>query len=125
MSSAEAENAVYSSCAKEVKFISQLLADLGVEVPKPIIIWCDNSAAVSTITNVGATARTRHYDRWVHYGREQYLDNFSKPSWLPTNVNVSDIFTKPLDKHTFFKFRAALLNFNHELVPTDLSDKIY
>eukprot|EP00966_Prymnesium_polylepis_P096209 2229217-Prymnesium_polylepis.1 len=65
-------------------------------------------------TFVGSKARTRHFDRWIHFGREQYIDNFSTPKWIPTAIQVADIFTKPLDKTTFLKFRAALLNTTHD-----------
>ena len=62
------------------------------------------------IKDVGSKGRTRHYERWLLYGREQYLKRISVPEWVPTSLQVADIFTKPLDPTTFRKFRAALLN---------------
>ena len=44
------------------------------------------------------------------YGRWQYLHNISKPVLVPTKSQVADIFTKPLDKTSFLKFRDILLN---------------
>ena len=38
--------------------------------------------------------------RWLLYGREQYLKRVSIPEWVPTTLQVADIFTKPLDLTT-------------------------
>eukprot|EP00966_Prymnesium_polylepis_P320054 7376446-Prymnesium_polylepis.1 len=100
-SSAEAEAVVYSYCCRELKFISHILEDWQFPVVKPLILYCDNSAAITFVKDVGSKARTRHFDRWIHFGREQYIDNFSTPKWVPTTIQVADIFTKPLDKTTF------------------------
>ena len=64
----------------------------------PAKVHCDNDAAVSTVMKPGATQRTKHYEAWVMYGREQWLNKVSKPEWIATTYNVADIFTKPLDK---------------------------
>ena len=70
-------------------------------------------AAVSSIKNAGSTQRNRHYERWLQYGREQYINLISKPLWISTEVMIADIFTKPLDKTAFLKFRAILLNYKN------------
>ena len=88
--------------------------------PKPVPIYCDNQAACLSIRNVGATARTRHYENWLAYGQEQFLDLVSTPIWIETTVQVADIFTKALDKTTFLKFRAALLNLAYDGLPHDI-----
>ena len=79
----------------------------------PITIKCDNQAAVASIKNNGTTQRNRHYERWLQYGREQYLDLVSAPLWIGTELMIADIFTKPLDKAAFLKFRAQLLNYKN------------
>ena len=87
-----------------------------VKLKLPIKIYCDNQAAIANIKNVGATARTRHYENWLTYGREQFLSRISHPEWIGTLEQVADIFTKALDKTTSLKFRAALLNLYHDAV---------
>ena len=54
----------------------------------------------------------------MHIGREQFLTKFSLPKWISTIHQVADIFTKALDKTTFLKFRAAILNLNFDHTPT-------
>ena len=117
-SSAEAEYAVYATCAKDLKCIIQLLQDLGVTFKHPVQIFCDSKAAIATITNIGATARNRHFERWMHIGREQFLSLFSIPIWISTKDMIADANTKALDKTTFLKFRAALLNLKFVHSPT-------
>ena len=110
--SAEAETAAYSKAAKEVRYVTNIIGPEGfqLKLSLPITIKCDNQAAVSTIKNAGSTARNRHYERWLQYGREQYLNLISQPLWISTEVMIADILTKPLDKAAFLKFRAGLLN---------------
>lgn len=97
---------------KDLRFIINVLGFDGLQaiIELPIAIHTDNEAAVSTIKNPGATARTRHYERWVLYGREQYLKRISFPRHVYTKKQIADIFTKALDKTSFLKFRDALLN---------------
>jgi hypothetical protein len=117
-SSAEAETAVYSTSAKDLRFILNVLGPDGLKmsIMNPVAIYCDNEAAVSSIKKVGATGRTRHYDIWLTYGREQYLSRISTPWWVSTTEQIADIFTKALDKTTFLKFRAAILNMHQDTV---------
>ena len=55
--------------------------------------------------------RTRHYERWLLYAREQYLENFSVPMWINTGDMIADIMTKALDKTTFLKLRRMMLGY--------------
>jgi|EP00966_Prymnesium_polylepis_P337193 hypothetical protein len=42
-----------------------------------------------------------------------YMLNMLSPWLIPTNLNVADIFTKLIDKYSFFLFRAYLLNLDN------------
>ena len=55
-------------------------------------------------------SRNRHYERWVLYGREQFINGLSFPRWIATDRQVADIFTKPLAQDLFYRFRSVLLN---------------
>ena len=63
------------------------------------------------IKKPGATGRTRHYERWLLFSREQHLDRVSCPTWISTDEQMADLFTKPLDKTKFLKFRKAMLGY--------------
>ena len=62
---------------------------------------------------------------WRDQAREQYLNRISEPKWIGTLEQVADIFTKALDKTSFLKFRALLLNIESELVTTSMREKVY
>ena len=111
-SSAEAESAAYSVAAKDLAFVLNVMGEecLHDDVELPVPIMCDSQAAIATLTKPGVTQRTRHYESWVLYGREQYLANVSVPTWVRTRDQLADIFTKALDKGTFERMRDSLLN---------------
>ena len=54
-----------------------------------------------------------------------WLEKFCLPDWVSTKLMVADIFTKALDKTTFLKFRAALLNLNYEGYPPEMYEMIH
>ena len=113
--------------AKDLQFVLNVIGQdgMGVVITLPVSIYCDNQATVSGVTNVGATARTRHYENWLMYGREQYLNHISTPVWVRTDQQVADIFTKALDKTTFLRFRALLLNYAAEGVSVYSRNLVY
>ena len=86
---AESETAAYSKAAKDVRYVTNVLGAGGfnLKLSLPVTIKCDNQAAVASIKNNGTTQRNRHYERWLQYGREQYLDQVSAPLWIGTDVN--------------------------------------
>ena len=47
------------------------------------------------------------------------------PVWIGTLDQVADIFTKALDKTSFLKFRALLLNLAHDAVTSAMRERIY
>ena len=66
LSSAEAENAVYAMACKEWNYVRQLWGADGFQMKikggLPVNIYCDNSAACTTIKTPGLTQRTKHYE---------------------------------------------------------------
>jgi hypothetical protein len=73
---------------------------------------CDGDAAVKGIKKPGVTMRNRHYESWLHYGREQYLNKVSTPVHVSRVKMIADIFTHTNSKTEFIKFRDTLLNVN-------------
>ena len=111
-STGEAETAAYANCAKDLRFAQQLLAALGLVLSLPTNIMCDGDAAVKGIKKPGVTMRNRHYESWLHYGREQYLNKVSTPVHVSRVKMIADIFTHTNSKTEFIKFRDTLLNVN-------------
>ena len=59
--------------------------------------------------NPGATKRTIHFARWLHFARQLCQRNQIQMYLLTTDLMVADIFTKPLDPTTFRRYRDYLM----------------
>jgi hypothetical protein len=70
LSSSEADYVSMSEAVKEVKFIYNLLRDIGIEVKLPIIIKTDNVGAMFMAQNSSSGVRTQHADTRYHFVRE-------------------------------------------------------
>ena len=53
---------------------------------------------------------TKHYEIWMQYARELYLNLIININWVPTKEQIADLFTKPLDKTTFLYLRSLLMS---------------
>ena len=115
LSSCEAETYALNAGCKSLMFIKNLLAELNVTVELPMQTHTDNDAARLTTINPGTTARTKHYEIWMRYCRELYLNLIIEVNWVPTKEQIADLLTKPLDKTTFLSLRALLMTSNTEV----------
>ena len=109
-SSAEAETAAASMMAKRLKFIVQLLVDMGFKIEAPVVVLIDNSAALELCQKLGVTARTAHFMRWLYYFRSCVLDNQLKPYFCPTKLMLADPMTKIVDGATLITFLEIVFN---------------
>jgi len=105
----EAELYAYAQTARALRFTQLLLEFLGHRVQLPSPIHTDSAAAVPFILRPGATAHTRHFEKFLLFGREQCTNGVSMPVWLAGTDLVADVFTKALNKTTFLRHRAILL----------------
>ena len=92
-------------------FIKQLLAEIRPKATPQIVInaFVDNTAAIDIVKSLGASGRTKHFERWITYVRDLYQRKIVMVSHLKTDEMPADIFTKPLPYLTFTKFRRVLL----------------
>ena len=97
-------------------FVKNMLAVLRMTVELPIQTHTDNDATRLTAINPGTTARTKHYEIWMRYCRELYLNLVIEVNWVPTKEQIADLLTKPLDKTTFLSLRALLMTSNTEVL---------
>ena len=69
-SSCEAEYAAASYACKEIEFVRNVCADMGVILQGRLVLCVDNTAAIDIAHDVGVSARTKHFDRAIHYLRD-------------------------------------------------------
>ena len=87
--------------------MQQVREFLGFALHLPTPIYTDSTTA--EIKNPIATARSRHYEKYLMYAREQYLNKVSHPQWISGQNQIADVLTKALNKTNFLRFRDALL----------------
>jgi hypothetical protein len=106
-STAEAEYVAAGEVAKEVQYMHALSRELRLD-PGCIPIGIDNSAAFSLIADPISAARTKHIDVVYHHVRERVKCKQMSFEKIATEMNVSDIFTKPLSQDLFQRHRLGL-----------------
>ena len=76
------------------------LVDYGLQLEK-IPIFCDNTSAIAIIENPVQHSRTKHIDIRYHFIREHVMNDNVELHLVPSEKQLVDIFTKPLDESTF------------------------
>ena len=104
-SSAEAEYAAASYCCKEIEFVRNICADMGVELQGRLVLAVDNTACIDIAHNVGVNSKTKHFDRAIHYLRDLTQLKRVIPAFVSTTLQRADGYTKPMDKSTYAKWR--------------------
>ena len=79
---------------KEAEFASQVIEFLSGSLAQKTAAITDNKAARDVIKCPGATKRTVHFDRWLHFARELVLMNKAEIVFAPTEDMMADGFTK-------------------------------
>ena len=95
---------------KEGLHVTQLLQFIQAKLDGPMPVITDNKAAYVVIRCPGATKRTAHFERWMHFARDLMLRRAIEVSLVTTNKMMADFFTKPSDKTAFFRCRSYVMN---------------
>ena len=104
MSSTEAEYVAQTHAAKEAIWLRSFVSEITGKQEKPLTISCDNQGAITLLKDNKFHARTKHIDLRYHFIREAVEDGKIKVKYVPTDENVSNIFTKALPKQKFTCF---------------------
>jgi hypothetical protein len=72
------------------------------------IIYSDSTSAIALVKNNYTSKDTKHIDKVHHWAREQVELKRLNYQYIKTSDNISDIFTKNLDRIKFTKFRDQL-----------------
>ncbi|GKA78405.1 hypothetical protein Tco_0784942 [Tanacetum coccineum] len=73
---------------------------------KMVPIFCDNTSAIAISNSLVLHSRTKHIDIRYHFIRDHILKEDIELHFIPTEYQLADIFTKPLDEPTFTRLKA-------------------
>jgi histone deacetylase 1/2 len=109
-SSTEAEIKAIDLCKKTVLYLRNLLKEMKFEQLEPTVIHIDNKSAKLLIETLKSTHNTKHINLRINFIREQVSSRAIQLKFVRTEEQVADIFTKPLPRELFEKFKNIILN---------------
>ena len=107
-SSTEVEYRSLASSATKITWLTFLLHDIGIQLHEPPQLLCDNLSVLHMIVNLVFPARSKHIELDHHFVREKVASGVLITRFLPSSLQVVDIFTKALPKTSFQVFRFKL-----------------
>ena len=87
--------------------MTNLFAQLGLTYSKNPI-WTNSQSAIALAHNPEHHARTKHINIQYHFVREALLDKQVDIHYIPTERQIADGLTKPLDPTKFESFLKGL-----------------
>ncbi|GJX63801.1 hypothetical protein Tco_0296701 [Tanacetum coccineum] len=138
MSSAEAEYVAAARCCANIIWMKSQLIDYDIIYEK-VPIFCGNTSAIAILNNPVLHSRTKHIDIRYHFIRDHILKGDIELHFIPTQYQLADIFTNPLDEPTFkrliieldqieFSFNEIVFTTNNEvalLYPSYLNSEYF
>ena len=82
----------------EIIWVYQFLDKVGMKVPIPTKIWCDNQAAIHIASNHVFHERTNHIEIDCHFVREKIQQGLISTSYVKIGEQLGNIFTKSLNE---------------------------
>ncbi|KAA0032034.1 F5J5.1 [Cucumis melo var. makuwa] len=98
--------AIGSGCTQLI-WMKNILHEYGFD-QDTITLYCDNMSAIDISKNPVQHSRTKHINIRRHFIRELVEDKAIRLDHIRTNLQLADIFTKPLDANSFEYLRAGL-----------------
>jgi hypothetical protein len=107
LSTAEAEYVSAASCCAQLLWMWQTLKDNGIHCNK-VPLLCDNESAIKIAHNPVQHNKTKHIEIRHHFIRDHINRGDINLSYVGTNDQLADIFTKPLGEAIFRNLRHEL-----------------
>ena len=104
LSSTESKYIVQTHAAKEVLWLWSFVNEMRGEKDKPLRLNCDNQGAIVLTKDNKFHSQTKHINLRFHFIREAVEDNKLSITYIPTEENMADIFTKALVRPKFEGF---------------------
>ena len=99
-STAEAEYVAAASCCSQVLWMRTQLRDYGFFFDK-VPIYCDSKSAIAITCNPVQHSKTKHIDVRYHFIKDNVEKGNIELYFVHTDLQLADLFTKPLDEKRF------------------------
>ena len=108
LSTCEAEYISLANAVQEAKFLQQLCNDMDILIEN-VLNKVDNQGASKLAKNPINHQRSKHSDSKYHCIRLEIQISNINLQYVPTDCNVSDIFTKPVTKSKLENVRSLIM----------------
>jgi hypothetical protein len=108
LSTTEAEFVAACNATKHAIWSNSLLKEMNFAKDNSIPIYSDNQSAIKLIHNPEFHKRSKHIDVQYHFIREKQSDGLVNFSYIDSNNQLADIFTKALPFDKFARFRSQI-----------------
>ena len=109
ISSVEAEYVALSKVCTMILHLRHLLKTVSLEQEEATVIFEDNTGALKLCRNDKVTSRTKHVDIKFHHVRSLVKENVVNPTYISTDLQKADIFTKRFGAVKFLRNRLMLM----------------
>ncbi|KAL7129094.1 hypothetical protein ABFS83_13G040600 [Erythranthe nasuta] len=107
LSTAELEYIAAGSCCAQLLWMKQMVCDYGISQDL-LHIYCDNMSAINISMNPVQHCRTKHIEIRYHFIRNLVEEGTVSLEYVTTEKQLADIFTKPVDAHSFDSLQNSL-----------------
>jgi hypothetical protein len=106
-STTKVEYVASASCCSQLLWITYTLSGFGEECSH-VPLMCDSTSAISVAKNPMLHSRTKHIEVRHHFLRDNVEKGNIDLIHVPTEKQLADILTKPLDQATFARLRGDI-----------------
>lgn len=108
LSTTEAEYVALSAAVSECLWIRGLLSEMGVILEESTTIFEDNQSTISLLREPRKHQRLKHIDIKYNFIRESIDNKEVNVTYIQSNQQLADIFTKPLPNSRFMELTSKL-----------------
>ena len=108
LSTTEAEYVAACMAARETVWLRRLLSDIGHPCACRTMIYMDNQSALKLVKNPEFHKRSKHIDVQCHFIREKYQSGELNVTYVSSQKQLADCFTKALSKPRFELLRDCI-----------------
>lgn len=120
-SSTEAEIKALDELVRDIMWIRDILEFIQCPMEGPTKIYMDNRSAIVLCETLRSSHKVRHMNVRINFIREMINQRIIELHFVPSELNVADVLTKPLSKEPFLRHSEVLMNGfgNKFFIPSD------